>query len=155
MRVSLDRAMVLRQPWAQAVVEGAFPALIRTQPTNIRGWVGVLAAKNPDPVGFTVEGQDLPRGAIVGAVELVGCVTLEGSAREFLQDRFGSQLAEFYPDHFIPDTTEKHVWVLHRALRADRIREWQETIPRTWARCNTWIEGEPVQLLERTLSARL
>lgn len=41
-RVMLDRAIVLRQPWAQAAVEGAFPALIRRVPTNNGGLTAIL-----------------------------------------------------------------------------------------------------------------
>ncbi len=147
MRVTLDRALVLRQPWAQATVEGAFPVLLRSITTNIRGWVGILAAKNPDPAGFHVE-EDLPRQAIVGAVEIGECFALKGDPRTFLADTFGGEVAKFYPDHFLPTDGEKHVWVLERALPAASHREWDGTVPRTWATCNTWIEGDPVLLAE-------
>lgn len=139
--------MVLRQPWAQAVVEGAFPALVRSVPTNIREQVGVLAASNPDPAGYRAEDEDLPRRAVVGAVEIVDCVEVEGDVRAFLADHFGRELAEFYPEHFIPDEGTKHVWILGEAVAAETVREWKGDVPRTWGRCSTWIEGERIPLL--------
>lgn len=145
--MSLDRAVVLRQPWAQAVAEGALPLLIRPQPTNFREWVGILTPEGEDPGGFYVGDERLPRRAIIGAVEIADCVSIEGSAPAFLADKFDPEMAEFYPRHYIPETDVKHIWLFSRSMKAEEPREWSSSVPRTWARCNTWIEGEPTDLL--------
>lgn len=146
MRIPLDRAIVLRQPWAQAVVEGAFPVLLRVQPTNVREHVGVLAAKNRDPAGYAAPEAECPLGAIVGSIDIVDCIELDQEPRRFLSHRFGRGIASFYPDHFLPGGDRAYAWVISESVPAETPRDWDDRTPRTWARCNTWIEGTPVDL---------
>lgn len=127
-------------------MDGAFPALIRRVPTNIQGHVGVPSAKNRGPAGFAAPDAECPLGAIVGAVELTDCVELDQSPRKFLDDRFGCEVASFYPEHFLPDQGEAYVWLIGEAIPDETPREFEDSTPRTWAKCNTWIEGERVSL---------
>jgi hypothetical protein len=84
------------------VVDGAFPVLIRRVKTNIRGHVGVLAAKTRDSVGFAASDADCRSGVIVGGVHLEDCVAPEESPRPFSAARFGHEIERFYPGHFLP-----------------------------------------------------
>lgn len=155
MKVHLDRAMVLRQPWAQAVVEGSFPVLVRSQPTNIRGFVGILSTRNMDPKAEVRDPDAFLPEHILGAVFLEGCVELEGNAEAFLAHRFSQELAEFYPPHFIPDEDPKYAWILSRCIVADDPVPWDGTLTPGWVRIDQEIEGEGYKLVERSETSDL
>ncbi|QDT16928.1 ASCH domain-containing protein [Alienimonas californiensis] len=74
-------ALGIRQPWCELILRGRKTLEIRTRPTEVRGTIYVYSAKklsdlpelevvllreevNPDP---------LPKGSLVGTVEIVGC----------------------------------------------------------------------------------
>ncbi|MBS0265835.1 MAG: ASCH domain-containing protein, partial [Planctomycetes bacterium] len=74
------RALSVRQPWAEQILRGDKTAEYRSQPTNVRGRVYIYASlAKPEPGADEIE-AGLPRGLIVGTVEVVGC---EGSDGEF------------------------------------------------------------------------
>ena len=74
------RALSIRQPWAELILRGKKTVEYRSQRTNIRGRVYIYASlAKPEPGDEEVEGE-LPRGVIVGTVEITGC---EGSGGEF------------------------------------------------------------------------
>lgn len=75
-------AISIRQPWAWAILDAGKDIENRGRRTSIRGPVLIHAAKTYDEGGETFLRQkgieapyDLPRGGIVGAVEIVDCVT--------------------------------------------------------------------------------
>lgn len=83
---SMLETISLWQPWASLWCSDAKRHETRHWPTSHRGWMGVQAAKRPvdDFSGDRLDdicdglfgnhwGHDLPRGAIVGVVRLVGC----------------------------------------------------------------------------------
>ena len=80
------KALSIRQPWAWLIVNGYKDIENRTWPTRIRGRIYVLAPKLPDPGWFPslaaeVRSREidvpanLALGALVGEVDIVGCVT--------------------------------------------------------------------------------
>ena len=87
------RAFTVHQPWAYAIVAGLKPHETRSRRTNIRGRVAVHAGKaNLNRATRTLSDRkfwellwavggktdrDLPLGAVVGTVEIVGCVPVE------------------------------------------------------------------------------
>ena len=88
------KALSIRQPWAWLIVNGYKDIENRTWPTRFRGRVYVHAPKLPDPGWFpalAAEVQarqiDVPAnlalGALVGEVDIVGCVT-ESPSRWFV-----------------------------------------------------------------------
>lgn len=77
------KALSVRQPWAWALVAGWKDVENRTWRTSHRGLLLIHAGKRWDPEGKRLierllgvpAPHDLPLGAIVGVVEIVGCVT--------------------------------------------------------------------------------
>lgn len=75
------RALSLRQPWAEQVMRGEKAVEYRTRNTKVRGTIYIYAslgryraeeeAEFNAEVGFSL--ADLPRGVLVGTVELYDC----------------------------------------------------------------------------------
>lgn len=71
-----NRALSLRQPYAEQVLRGTKKIEYRSRPTHIRGRVYVYASLTPDSEAFEemrIEPGALPTGVLVGTVEIVGC----------------------------------------------------------------------------------
>ena len=71
-------AISIRQPHVELILRGAKKAEYRSRPTSIRGRVYLYASKPPAawPAGWRKVGKqpgELPTGAILGTVEIVGC----------------------------------------------------------------------------------
>jgi hypothetical protein len=73
----VKRAISVRQPYAEQILKGCKTREYRGVPTNIRERVYIYASERPgnffdyDLLGL--EYEDLPRGVLVGSVEIVGC----------------------------------------------------------------------------------
>lgn len=73
----IARAISIRQPYAEQILRGAKTRECRSVSTNIRERVYFYASERPgdwfdyDLLGFEV--GDLPRGKLVGTVDVVGC----------------------------------------------------------------------------------
>lgn len=109
-------ALSIRQPWAWHILHSGKDIENRDWPTKFRGRVLVHAAKGctrdewengNDPLwhcgGPTIELPalaELPRGGIVGSVEIVDCVT--GSDSHWFAGRFGFVLRDPQPLPFTP-----------------------------------------------------
>jgi len=74
-------ALGVRQPWVELILQGRKTIEVRVVPTNVRGPIYLYASRKPGE-GEIVEraagahGLDvapLPRGVLVGTVELVDC----------------------------------------------------------------------------------
>ena len=84
------RALSIRQPWAELILLGHKTIEVRSQRTNIRERVYIYAGRSrieaeeearvADQFGIDVDG--LPRGVLVGTIEIVGCRPLEKSDSE-------------------------------------------------------------------------
>ncbi len=76
----LTRALSIRQPYVEMIFRGRKKAEYRSRPTNIRERVYIYASLKGGEqdfgvkAGLTLDAQDaLPRGEIIGSVEVVGC----------------------------------------------------------------------------------
>jgi hypothetical protein len=78
------RALSIRQPFAEAILRGTKSSEFRSGPTTIRGRILIYASQTrhtdeedrqlANEFGITdVDPDDLPRGVIVGSVELHDC----------------------------------------------------------------------------------
>ena len=79
---ALMRALSIRQPWAELILHGEKTIECRSRPTRIRGQVWIYAARSPArsaPLCPLTDDAALPRGVLVGTVELVACRPLRRS----------------------------------------------------------------------------
>ncbi len=73
-------ALSVHQPFAELIMLGEKNAEFRSRPTNIRGRVYVYASRTFDEYDREIceeaglDPDELPRGVIVGSVEIVDCV---------------------------------------------------------------------------------
>ncbi len=75
------RALSIRQPWAEQIMRGDKTIEYRSRTTHVRGTVYIYAGlgryTKADEAGFTkdvgFELEDLPRGLIVGTVDIIDC----------------------------------------------------------------------------------
>ncbi|ESP95743.1 hypothetical protein B591_31118 (plasmid) [Streptomyces sp. GBA 94-10 4N24] len=74
------RGITIRQPWATCIASG--PKRIENRPRHWswRGWLLLHAGLQIDraaldlpPVARTIQGRDLPTGAVIGVARLSGC----------------------------------------------------------------------------------
>jgi ASCH domain len=79
----VEPVLTIRQPWASAIFVAGKNVENRTWRTHYRGRLWIHAARHAsrreqdrwtDEHGLWVPQEPLPRGAIIGAVELVDCV---------------------------------------------------------------------------------
>jgi len=75
-----ERAISIRQPYAEQILRGTKEYEFRNRPCHIRERVYIYAALRPGDVSdFRRIGKrpgDLPTGALVGTVEITGCSQL-------------------------------------------------------------------------------
>ena len=73
----IKRAISIRQPYVEAILDGKKTIEYRSRPTNIRERVYLYASLRPaDETAFRDFGYEVdqcPRGVVVGSVEVVGC----------------------------------------------------------------------------------
>lgn len=72
MTEKLERALSLRQPWAEMILSGAKDEEYRSRLTRIRGRVYIYAGKSREDISCELD-DTYPRGLIVGSIEIVGC----------------------------------------------------------------------------------
>src|SRR4051812_45223158 len=76
------RALSVRQPWAELILRGKKTIECRSRPTRIRERIWIYASRAPvRSAAFWPVTDDaaLPRGVLVGTVELVACRPLRRS----------------------------------------------------------------------------
>jgi hypothetical protein len=74
----IDRALSVRQPWAELILQGVKRLEYRPKRTNIRERVYIYASLTPadNNAAWRRSGHklgELPVGIIIGSVEIVGC----------------------------------------------------------------------------------
>lgn len=78
----LKRALSIRQPYAEQILQGIKKFEYRSQKTNIRERVYIYAAQTPGPdeefARLKKKPGDLPTGVLVGTVEIVDCTGVKG-----------------------------------------------------------------------------
>jgi hypothetical protein len=128
MKVRIDSALILRQPWARIVCEGVLPVLVRGQPTRKTGYVGVVSSGQLDQSTVVTDPpEDLPLHSLVGVVHLGGCVRVNKSPLAVLRRLYGKTMYSFYPKHFLPSHPPYYFWVVKKAgllSRSIYMRRW-------------------------------
>lgn len=79
------RAISIRQPWADHILDGIKTTEFRSINTRIRGRVYIYASMKPDGKEY-VKWWALPTGKIVGSVEIVGSKKIDGAYHWFLRN---------------------------------------------------------------------
>jgi len=71
------KALTVRQPWAAHIIHSGKDVENRSQRTNYRGTVAIHAGLQLDKtqvaIDPTLAHEPLPRGAVIGTVDIVGC----------------------------------------------------------------------------------
>jgi ASCH domain len=108
------RALSIRQPWAELILLGHKTIEVRSKATYLRERVYIYASQNRIEAEeeariaaqFGIDMEGLPRGVLVGTVQIVRCRPLE---------RRDSESACFEID----DGAGFYAWVLDRPKRAE------------------------------------
>jgi hypothetical protein len=108
------RALSVRQPWAELILLGHKIIEVRSRRTNLRERVYIYAGLNriePEEeariaVRYGIDVDGLPRGVLVGTVQIVGCMPLKSD---------DSPAACFE----ITDTDGLYAWLLARPQRVE------------------------------------
>jgi hypothetical protein len=79
---NINRAISIRQPYVEAILDGKKKIEYRSRKTNIRERVYLYASLKPQEESefneFGYKREECPRGAIVGTVEIVDCTGFDG-----------------------------------------------------------------------------
>jgi hypothetical protein len=111
------RALSIRQPWAELIILGHKTIEVRSRRIKIRGPIYIYAGLNRIDADeeariaaqFGIDVDALPRGVLVGTVEIAGCRPLE---------KTDSKSACFAIDK----TSRRYAWRLERPKRAENPR---------------------------------
>lgn len=83
-----NKALSIRQPFAEMIMRGIKKIEYRTMRTNIRGRVYIYASLTPGSMEqfqkMNAQPGDFPTGVLIGTVEIVGCETTDGYEYEWL-----------------------------------------------------------------------
>lgn len=83
-----NKALSIRQPYAEMILRGIKTIEYRTMPTKIRGRVYIYASLTAGSMEafekLKSQPGDFPTGVLVGTVEIVGCETPDGYDYEWL-----------------------------------------------------------------------
>ncbi|NYF89707.1 ASCH domain-containing protein [Tunturiibacter empetritectus] len=80
---AIIRAISVKQPFAEQILRGSKRYEYRTVPTNIRERVYIYASLKPRREEefwrkMDKSAEQLPKGKIVGSVQIVGCIEIAG-----------------------------------------------------------------------------
>jgi len=84
------KALSIRQPWAELIIQGRKTIELRTWQTHYRGCLAIHASQTVQEEACIAYGLDpaiVVRGALIGTVELVDIVTLDDATWEALRDQ--------------------------------------------------------------------
>jgi len=105
------KALSVRQPWAELILNGRKPYEVRRRRTHFRGRVLIHASLHLEHeaavyAGFSLDA--LVTGALLGSVVIVGCVPFKPEMTDEMRPS-GSYLSSWQPGHF--------AWVLRNPAR--------------------------------------
>ena len=106
-----DRALSIRQPWAELILLGRKRYELRSWKTSHRGPILIHAAQRVDKLETSMAGLDvenLAAGAIVGMVDIVDCEPFTPEIADELRQ------AQSYFREWVPNL---YAWKLERPLR--------------------------------------
>jgi hypothetical protein len=111
------RALSIRQPWAEFILRGHKTIEVRSRRTNILERVHIYAGRNRIEANeeariatqFGIDVDTLPRGVLVGSVEIVGCRPRE------MSDSKAACLENF-------EANDRFAWLLERPERAESLQ---------------------------------
>jgi hypothetical protein len=111
------KALSIRQPWAELILQGRKTIEVRSRLTHVRERVYIYAGLSRIEADeeariaarFGIDVDELPRGVLVGTVEIVGCRPLK---------RGESKAAGFKID----PADDQFAWLLERPKRAAALR---------------------------------
>ncbi len=151
------KALTLTQPWAQLVVEGHKEYETRSWLTHYRGWLAIHAGKDfprrcqsllwddgPIVEALNRPPNELPRGAIVGVVTLLGCVKTDTACVSETERAFGNwgtgRYAWVFEDPFwlaspIPAKGSLGLWGVPAALEDEIQRRYIAQLDQQLAAC--------------------
>jgi len=83
-------ALAIQQPWAELILRGIKTLEIRSQPTQLRGTIYLYASKRASQLPaaevaarrWNIEIESLPKGKLVGTIDLVDCRASRGADHE-------------------------------------------------------------------------
>ncbi len=84
------KALSIRQPWAELILQGRKTIELRTWQTNYRGRIAIHASQTvqeEDCLAYGLDPARVVRGALVGTVELVDILALDEVSWEALRDQ--------------------------------------------------------------------
>ncbi|HDZ60325.1 MAG TPA: ASCH domain-containing protein [Candidatus Pacearchaeota archaeon] len=82
------KALSLKQPWAELILQGRKKIELRKWNTHFRGKFLIHASKNPDESAMKKFGFDnLPYGFIVGEAELTDVIDYKEDREQFKKDK--------------------------------------------------------------------
>ena len=84
------KALSIRQPWAELILQGRKTIELRTWPTSYRGRIAIHASQTVREeacIAYSLDPARVVRGALVGTVELVDVLPLDEAAWEALRDQ--------------------------------------------------------------------
>ena len=82
------KAITIKQPWAELILQGRKTIELRTWTTNHRGRLAIHAGqglKREACAAYGLEPESLPRGALVGTVEIVDVIAFDDDTWEELR----------------------------------------------------------------------
>jgi hypothetical protein len=109
--VLADRALSIRQPWAELILLGRKRYELRSRKTNYRGPILVHAAQRIEKLAASQAGlaiDSLVRGAIIGQVDIVDCEPFTPEIADELRK------ANAYFGEWVP---KLYAWRLERPCR--------------------------------------
>jgi hypothetical protein len=138
-------ALGVQQPWAELILRGVKTVEIRSQDTRIRGRIFLYASKRVSALSAAADAaarhgiddvEDLPRGVLVGTVEIVDSQPAQAAdadaacvPADVLAGRFGWRLAApvRLPQPLTPTFLPYGVWFYPFRRRGDEAGE-RETL---------------------------
>ena len=113
-------SLAIQQPWAELILRGIKTLEIRSQPTRQRGRILLYASKRASALpaaqaaarGLSLDVESLPRGKVVGSVDLIDCRPARSNDQqaacvgaELLKGQFAYEIAR--PQRFATPRTPR------------------------------------------------
>jgi hypothetical protein len=133
-RVTVERGLVIQQPWVGMIADGKKSWEMRTRRTRLRGWIGLIEQ---------------------GTGQIIGAAYLQASPRALRRNEHHLH----YRKHRVkPDPTKKSYfgkylfpWVLHKAIRLPKPMKYRHPNGAvTWVKLSKEISGRLARYVRTT-----